>query len=141
MKYLLDTCVISELVSKQPHPAVVKWVDSLEEELTYLSAITVGEIKRGIEKLPASRRKQELDQWLTADLLERFRGRILAIDTYTMLAWGELTAQLEKSGRKLPTIDSLVAALALRYDLRLATRNEKDFEGTGVPTINPWPRP
>lgn len=138
MNYLLDTCVISELVARQPEPKVVNWIDAIEDERIYLSVITIGEIKRGIEKLPESSRRQALADWLGSDLLLRFRGRILAVDTAVMLRWGELVAKMEGAGRPLPAMDSLIAALALSHNLHLVTRNEKDFQGTGVIMVNPW---
>ncbi len=138
MNYLLDTCVISELVARQPEPKVINWLDMLENERVYLSVITIGEIKRGIEKLPESARRQMLADWLGSDLLLRFQGRILAVDTAVMLRWGELVAKMEGMGRPLPAIDSLIAALALTHNLHLVTRNEKDFQGTGVIVVNPW---
>jgi predicted nucleic acid-binding protein len=138
MRYLLDTCVISELVARRPDPRVVQWIDSIDEEKTYLSVITIGEIKRGIEKLPASERKKILTEWLDDDLLTRFKDNILSIDTDVMLVWGELTADLEVRGKKMPAIDSLIAAIALRGSLSLVTRNEDDFRNTNVAIINPW---
>jgi len=138
MRYLLDTCVISELVSKRPNAEVITWVDSLDDELVYLSVITLGEIKHGIEKLPASARKDRLRQWLEEDLLARFQGRICVIDMDVMLIWGEIIARLDSSGRKLPAMDSLIAATARHGDFVLVTRNERDFEGTGVSIVNPW---
>ncbi|MDO9128489.1 MAG: PIN domain-containing protein, partial [Anaerolineales bacterium] len=90
MKYLLDTCVISELVAKKPNPKVVEFVDSLEADDIYLSVITVGEIIKGVEKLPKSRRKQELHDWLKDDLLIRFQGKILALDVDALLEWGTM---------------------------------------------------
>ena len=138
MKYLLDTCVISELISKRPHPGVVAWVDALDDEQTFLSVITLGEVKRGIEKLPDSNRKSQLVQWLDDALLARFHGRIAGVDVDVMLIWGELVARLERRGRKLPAMDSIIAAIALRGDFTLVTRNVQDFEGTGVNVINPW---
>ena len=92
MKVLLDTCVISELVSKQPTPKVVGFVDSLDPEDVYLSVITIGEIAKGIEMLPKSRRKRDLHTWLKEDLLVRFEGNILPLDTDVLLEWGALTA-------------------------------------------------
>jgi predicted nucleic acid-binding protein len=138
MRFLLDTCVVSELVARQPDPGVVRWVDSIDEEKLYLSVITIGEVKKGIEKLPESRRKAQLGAWLQDDLLIRFQNRILPIDTGVMLVWGEFTADLEKRGRMMPAIDSLIAAIALRGELQLVTRNEGDFEHTGVLVTNPW---
>lgn len=138
MNYLLDTNIISELVAKQPSQKVVEWIDTLADERIYLSAITIGELKKGIEKLPASQRKALLREWLTEELLTRFTGRILTIDVTVMLTWGQLTATLEQRGRKLPAMDSLIAALALQRGFILVTRNEADFYDTGVTVLNPW---
>jgi predicted nucleic acid-binding protein len=96
------------------------------------------EITKEIEKLPDSRRKEELREWLEDHLLVRFRDRVLPIDTDVMLVWGELTANLEKQGKKMPAIDSLIAAVALHGNLSLVTRNEDDFKHIGVPMTNPW---
>jgi predicted nucleic acid-binding protein len=138
MTFLLDTCVISELVAKQPNLQVVQWVDSIDEDKLFLSAITIGEIKRGIEKLDDSSRKSALAEWLEGDLLIRFTDRILPIDIPVMLVWGQLTADLEKQGRRMPAIDSLIAATCLQEKLDLVTRNDRDFANSGVTVVNPW---
>ena len=138
MKYLLDTCVISELVAKQPNPNVVEFVDSLDSDDSYLSVITIGEISKGIEKLPKSKRKQELQAWLKDDLLVRFEGRIISLDANILVEWGILTARLEAKGMTMPAMDSLIAATALARQLILVTRNVKDFEGSGIEIENPW---
>jgi len=138
MKYMLDTCVISELVTKKPNPKVVEWVDSLDTEDIHLSVITIGEIIKGIEKLPESKRKQELRDWLKQDLLSRFQGKILALDTNIIVEWGGLTARLETAGQKMPAIDSLIAATALAHEMTLVTRNVSDFEAAGIKIANPW---
>ena len=138
MRYLLDTNVISELVSKQPNEHVIAWIDGIDDQLIYLSVITIGEIKRGIEKLPNSQRKRSLNNWLNEDLLIRFDDKILTIDLPVMLTLGRLIAKMESQGRALPAIDSLIAATALQHDLNLVTRNEKDFDRTDVAVTNPW---
>ena len=138
MTFLLDTCVVSELVARQPDRNVVQWVDGVDEDKLFLSAITVGEIKRGIERLADSARKRALSEWLEEDLLLRFRDRILPVDTAVMLSWGELMADLEKRGRRMPAIDSLIAATCLQGGLDLVTRNDRDFAHSGVTVVNPW---
>lgn len=138
MKYLLDTCVISELVSKRPNSKVVEFVDSLDDNDVYLSVLTIGEITKGIEKLPRSKRKQELHTWLREDLLVRFSEKIIPIDNEVVTEWGLLTARLELAGISMPAIDSLIAASALSYAVALVTRNVDDFKGAGIEIVNPW---
>jgi tRNA(fMet)-specific endonuclease VapC len=138
MNYLLDTNVISELISKQPNKKVVEWVDRLDPNTIYLSVITIGELRKGIEKLPPSKRRDTVKEWLEGDLLLRFQGRILEITIEVMLIWGELTGRLEKEGRPITAIDSLIAATALAENCPLVTRNEHDFQRAGVAIINPW---
>ena len=138
MKYLLDTCVISELVTKAPNPLVVGFVDSLEPDDVFLSVITIGEIVKGIEKLSTSNRKRELHIWLQEDLLIRFDGKIFSLDTNILMEWGKLTAQVEAVGKPMPAIDSLIAATVRMYELTLITRNVDDFEPAGIEIVNPW---
>lgn len=138
MKYLLDTCVISELVAKQSNPKVVEFVDALDPDDVYLSVITIGEITKGIEKLPKSKQKQELHTWLKEDLLVRFDGKIIPLDTDVLLEWGLLTARLESIGKTLPTMDSLIAATVLAHKFALVTRNVDDFDSAGMEIFNPW---
>lgn len=139
MTYLLDTCVLSELVTARPNERVVAWIDDTSPTQVYISAITIGEIKRGIDKLPDdSRRKQQLSSWLESELMARFQGRVLDIDTAVMLEWGKLVAALERRGRTTPLIDSLMAAQALYHRHDLVTRNVKHFVDTGLTIFNPW---
>lgn len=138
MNYLLDTNVISELVAKQPNRRILDWIDTLDSNHVFLSVITIGELRKGIEKLPPSPRKEALFDWLTTDLVLRFSGRILPLDIDVLLTWGQMTGQLEQIGRPLPAIDSLIAALALHHNYTLVTRNEADFKDTGITLINPW---
>ncbi|MCC5616155.1 type II toxin-antitoxin system VapC family toxin [Nostoc sp. CHAB 5836] len=138
MTYLLDTCLISELVAKHPNQKVLDWLDAQAPETLYISIITIGEIAKGISKITASKRKESLTKWLNQTLASRFQDRILGIDFSTMVLWGNLVGQLEQNGRPLPAMDSLIAAIAIHNSLSLVTRNEKDFAGTRVVIINPW---
>lgn len=138
MNTLLDTNVISEVVARQPDPRVLHWIDQLDPDTVYLSVITIGELRKGIEKLPDTPRKEALRDWLHNDLLVRFSGRILAIDVAVMLTWGALVARLERDGKPIAAMDSLIAALALHHQCALATRNEAHFRETGVTMVNPW---
>lgn len=138
MNYLLDTCVLSEFTRRQPDKGVVEWLDSIEEDKLFISAITIGEIQRGIERMPDSHRKIELLVWMNNGLLQRFNGRMIAIDAPTMLLWGSLMARLEAAGQPMGVMDSLIVSSALQNNLVVATRNVADFKTTGVQVINPW---
>jgi len=138
MNYLLNTCVLSEFTRRQPNQSVIDWLDSIEEEKLFISVITVGEIQRGIERLPDSHRKTELLVWMNNGLLQRFAARMVVIDTPTMFMWGSLTARMEAAGQPMAVMDSLIAASAMQNNLILATRNVADFLLSGVQVINPW---
>lgn len=138
MNYLLDTCVLSEFTRHSPSEKVVRWVDSIDEEKLFLSAITIGEIQRGIARLPESHRKTELLVWMNNGLLQRFGERILPLDSQIMFLWGSITARTESSGQSIPVMDSLIAATALQNNLIIVTRNVSDFLPCGVQLINPW---
>lgn len=138
-QYLLDTCVVSEYIRKQPEMKVIQWLDLQLEENLFISAITIGEIKKGIVKIEFSQPKksQKLNKWLNS-LSERFETRIIALDRQILIQWGYICGNLEQSGRKLPVIDSLIAATAISSQLTLVTRNESDFDEIGVSLFNPW---
>jgi len=138
MNYLLDTCVISEFTRRQPSQSVIDWMNAVDEEKLLISVITVGEIQRGIERLPNSHRKTELLVWMNHGLLQRFSARMIGIDAPTMYLWGSLTARLETAGQPMSVMDSLIAACALQNNLIVATRNSVDFLPSGVQVINPW---
>lgn len=136
--FLLDTNIISELVKARPEPAVVHWVDESDENLLYLSVLTLGEIRKGIAALPQSVRRVALEAWLESDLRLRFSKRILSIDEAVADRWGVLAGQAQKDGRGLPVIDGLLAATAIHYNLTLVTRNTSDLGSTGALLFNPW---
>jgi tRNA(fMet)-specific endonuclease VapC len=140
MNYLLDTCVISEYARREPNREMLNWLDELDETSLFLSAITVGEVKRGIELLPdGSRRKQALAAWFI-EWIERFSGRIHPVSVEVMIVWGSLYARFEKSGQTVSTLDSLIAATALYHHSVIITRNENHFRPAGVEILNPWKR-
>jgi tRNA(fMet)-specific endonuclease VapC len=116
----------------------LEWIQNLDSDRVYLSVIVIGELTKGIEKLPESNRKSTLHQWLHEDLVMQFENHILNIDVETMLIWGKLNAQLESIGRPIPVIDSILAAIALQYQFTLVTRNTAHFAQTGVSLLNPW---
>ncbi len=137
--FLLDTNVISELMKPRPNPKVGAWIDAMAEDLLYLSAITIGEVRRGIELLADHDPKRAtLQNWLARDVRTRFAGRIIAFDDVVAERWGLLEAAAKKRNATLPTIDAQLAATALHYNLTFVTRNTDDFALTGVSIFNPW---
>lgn len=134
--FVADTDLISELRQKVPNPKVLQWLQDHDHEL-YLTAVTIGEIKKGVELYPGGRKKIELHAWLEG-LLRDFEGYVLEYSREEALTWGTLYATAQKAGRKPPAFDSLNAAIALRHGLTLVTRNEKDYAGTAVKVFNPW---
>lgn len=137
MRTLVDTCVLSEVQRPKGAAEVRKRFESLDEEDIYLSVLTLGELKKGIDKLRASAKKRSLTTWFDQLALSASK-RILPIDHETAVIWGEVTAKCEKKGRSIPAVDGLIAATALRHGLHLMTRNVSDFEPTGAMLINPW---
>ncbi len=138
MSYLIDTSVISELLRPKPDAAVLDWFANIPDDALFLSALTLGEIRKGVEKLTRSedsQRREKLRLWLEHDLRDWFGPRILSIGPDVADHWGRLLAQV---GRPVPAIDSLLAATALHHDLRLVTRNTRDFDYAGLELINPW---
>ncbi|MBI5334935.1 MAG: type II toxin-antitoxin system VapC family toxin [Burkholderiales bacterium] len=135
MSYLIDTNVLSELRRREPHAQVVSWVASRPATTLYLSVLTLGELRKGIEALPEGARKRRLLDWLEVELPAFFAGRLLPIDARVADRWGHLVAQ---AGRPLPVIDSLLAATALTHGLTLVTRNLRDFSYPDLQVIDPW---
>ena len=138
MKYLLDTNIISEFISKIPNKKVIDYILALDEHDLYLSVITIGEIKTGIEKLDNGSKKDKLLHWLENDLLNRFQNRIIDIDTEVMLQWGTINQRLKQLGKPLPIMDSLIGATSEVKDCILITRNEKDFQNLNIKIVNPF---
>ena len=138
MNYLLDTCVISELVKPKPHPGVVAWIRSCPEELLYLSSLTIGELQKGVSKLTFSDKQSQLQDWINMDLLKRFAGRIIPVDAEVAQTWGRVQASAEQQGQPMSAMDGLIAASALTHNMEIVTRNTRDMEPSGARMINPW---
>ena len=138
MRFLLDTNVVSEWVKLSPDIGVATWLAEIDEEAVFLSVMTLGEIRHGIERLQAGARRSRLDTWVTTNLPLRFEGRILGIDEATADVWGRLMALAQDRGRPMAAIDGFIAATACRHGLNLVTRNVKDFEALDIPLLNPW---
>jgi predicted nucleic acid-binding protein len=137
--FLIDTNVLSEYNRPGgPDAGVKRWLETTDRQSQHVSVITLAEIQKGIELLAEGKRRAQLDQWLRQDLEAWFSGRILPVDRQVAGRWASLVAQGVRAGRHLPTVDSLIAATALAYDLAIVTRNTRDFEGIGVTIINPW---
>lgn len=137
--FLIDTNVLSEYNRPGgPDAGVKRWLETMERQSQHVSVITLAEIQKGIELLAEGKRRAQLEQWLKQDLEAWFSGRILPVDRQVAGRWASLVAQGARAGRHLPTVDSLIAATALAYDLTIVTRNTRHFEGIGVPIINPW---
>jgi toxin FitB len=136
--FLLDTNVPSEIIRSQPHPRVNAWFFAQDEATLYLSAITIGELRKGFFTMPAGKRRMELESWMTNDLLPQFEGRILPVTRIVSDRWGVLSGRRKLAGRPLAMADGLIAASVLEHDLTLATRNVKDYEDLAVRIFNPW---
>ena len=136
--FLLDTNCISEAVSVRPDLNVGKWIQAADQNLLYLSVLTLGEIRKGVAGLAQGRRRTRLETWLEIELHARFFGRILPVDSAVSDRWGFLAADAKRKGRMLSTVDALLAATALEHNLTVVTRNVADFAGLSLPILNPW---
>jgi predicted nucleic acid-binding protein len=136
MSFLVDTDVLSEPTKLQPSAKAESWLDA-NQALLYTSAITLGELTRGIELLPAGARRVRMERWLE-DVRRTMSGRILAFNSRVSVTWGKLMAQLDREGHRMPLADSLIAAIARRHQLTVATRNTPDFARAGIRVVNPF---
>lgn len=138
MRYLLDTCVLSEFTKPKPEKRVLDWLKEQDLETLSLSAVTIGEIQRGIRLLPTSNRRTTLEAWLSEQLVSQFAGRVLSLDAETFVTWGGLMARLRQEGRTMGVFDSLIATTALQHRLTIVTRNTRDFQHAQASLFTPW---
>jgi hypothetical protein len=136
--FLLDTNVVSELVRATPHARVLSWIRLQRPTDLFLAAVTLGEIVRGVVRLPTSSRRSKLEAWVTELLPRQFAGRILAFDQQAAVIWGELMGTADRTGRPRASADAQIAATAIRHDLVLVTRNMPDFKELISALVNPW---
>ncbi|RVD51058.1 type II toxin-antitoxin system VapC family toxin, partial [Mesorhizobium sp. M7A.F.Ca.ET.027.03.2.1] len=135
---LLDTNVLSEVTRPAPDARVLNWLDRLDEDRSFISVVSIAEIRRGVALMDEGRKREALAEWLARDLPQRFEQRVLPVDEPVALAWGDLMGLAKRSGRGLSSMDGLIAATAIAQELTLATRNTKDFEGFGIELFDPW---
>jgi len=138
VRFLLDTNVLSELVKRRPDVRVRRWIDAQSPLDLAISVLSLGEIEKGIARLPAGRRRATLSRWARVELPTQFTGRLFGVDAVVAVAWGALSARAVQGGRPLPVIDGLLLATAQARDLTLVTRNVSDCAGRGVPVYDPW---
>ncbi len=138
MNFLLDTNVISEWVKPRPNLGVMDWLASADEDRLFLSVATLAELRYGVERLPAGKKRMQLQEWLETELPGRFAARVLAIDEPVASAWGKLLARADAAGRPLGVMDGFLAATAAVHQLTLVTRNSSDFQALSIKMLNPW---
>lgn len=135
---LLDTNVISETQRRVPNARVLDWIDAQALETLYLSAITVAELRAGIELMPAGKRRDGLHENLEKRLLPMFANRVLSFDMACTKAYAELPAKSRAAGLAIETADAFIAAVALANGFTVAARDTNPFEAAGLKVVNPW---
>ena len=135
---VLDTNVVSELMRPTPSSAVVSWVSRREAAALFFSAVGEAELRLGVAAMPASRRRDAIEEAIEAMLREDFAARILPFDSAAARAYAAIAAARRAAGRPVSTMDMQIAAIARSQNMAVATRNTKDFTGTGVDLADPW---
>ena len=138
MKYLLDTCVICEIIKPKPDKNVVAWLKNQNEDDLFLSVLTLAEIEKRIVKAADATRKIKLQLWVADDLKKRFEGRVIPVDLDVAVKWGEIQGAAELSGKPMPTIDGLIAVSGFVHDCVVVTRNTADMMQSKAALFDPW---
>jgi predicted nucleic acid-binding protein len=136
--FLLDTNVVSEWIKPRPNSGVVSWLGAVDDDQTYLSVVTITELRYGIDRMMAGARTRRLDDWLREELLSRFDGRVLPVDLAIADECGRLLARSEAAGRSIEARDAFIAATAEVYGLTLVTRNVSHFRAVVQSLFMPW---
>ena len=137
MRYLLDSCVLLEMIKSTPDANVIQWLQARKPHELFISAITWGELKRGVARLPQSKRRSELTLWLE-QLEAGFKDRILAFDQQASEVWAQTTVLAEAQGKSMAAFDSIIAATARACECKLVTRNVRDFAHDDINVQDPW---
>jgi toxin FitB len=137
MSFLLDTNVVSEWIKPRPNPGLIGWMESADEDRIFISVVSLAELRYGVERMAAGRRRSRLEEWLRDELPLRFEGRILPVDIKVAEAWGKTVSRYESAGRPIGVMDAFLEATAEMHRLTLVTRNVSDFPLL-KPTLNPW---
>lgn len=135
---ILDTNVVSELMRPHTNPAVLAWVDQHRSDEIYLTAITTAELRYGVARLPAGRRRTELADQLQQVIESDFAGRVHPFDDHAAGHYAEIVAHRDSRGHPISMADGQIAAICRSVGARLATRNTKDFTDTGIDSVDPW---
>jgi len=137
MSFLLDTNAVSEWVKPRPNPGLIAWMESTDEDRIFISVVSLAELRYGVERMAAGRRRTRLEQWLRHELPLRFESRILPVDAQVAEAWGKTVSRSEAAGRPIGAMDAFLAATAGTRQLTLVTRNVSDFSLLKA-VLNPW---
>lgn len=135
---ILDTNVFSAFTRLKPDRSVVSWLDRQDPEQVWTTAITIYEVRVGIDLLPPGRKRQVLEETFHTAVHQRLAARVLPFDLSAAEAAGALDARRRKEGRPIDIRDTQVAGIVLSRDARLATRNVRHFEDLGIALVNPW---
>ncbi|MEY4882861.1 MAG: hypothetical protein RIS34_715 [Pseudomonadota bacterium] len=135
---ILDTNVVSEPLKPAPAQSVLNWLDAQAPETLYLTTVSLTELLAGIETMPTGKRRNDLKQALLERMLPLFEGRILAFDQKAAEAFARLNASAQSAGNPISFADGAIAAIASANGFMLATRNLRDFKGSGVELFDPW---
>ncbi len=140
MKYLVDTCVLSELQRRKPNKEVVSWFKKrFRDSLFFVSTVSIAEIRRGINRLDKyDPRRQRLEVWLDNEILSQYGDSILPFDLPIAQKWGEIMAEADRAGCPRPPLDAQIVATAIVHGLSVVTRNVRDLAFADAKVVNPW---
>ena len=136
--FLLDTNILSAMMSAEPAPQVAAWVSGQPAALLFTTAVSQAEILSGLAIMPTGRRRLNLEAAARAMFLEDFEGRVLPFDMAAAVIYAEIFETRRRAGRSTATIDLMIAAIARSQNAGVVTRNVRDFDRCGVAVINPW---